>query len=461
MRLNIDSPNEMNNTRNSRQREGARERGQVLVMFLCFLVVLLLFVGMGIDLGFAYITQARLSKAIDAAALAGMNSYYQGTTQAMVIAKATFAANFAPNTNGAAPGYVTGTPTPSLVFSNAGANVVLSASASATNKTFFIGLLGFVKTIAVTDSAQATRLPLVMTLVLDHSGSMNPNCQGGAANGCSYGGEYLPAAVDSFIQDFDPGVDQVAVVSFGSSATNDVLMNSDFQADTGTYSISTAVNNILWDGGTCSICGLTNALNIENSNGSTSTAVKVVVFFTDGLANMITVTSAAPTGASSPWNIGGYLGGGTEPAGFFTTNAANTANGQNDCTCETAANQQYCGPTCPYLNTYPKFQSFSGGWSNITMDAVINDATNRCVLVANQMREAGMYVFSVGFDPAAGQSADVPDPGFLQAVANDPSNPAGYNPAQPAGVALVTGDGTQLAQLFQLIAAQIQLRLTH
>jgi Flp pilus assembly protein TadG len=460
--------NNTNNTDDRRRREGVRERGQVLPMFLCFLVVLLLFVGMGIDLGFAYITQARLSKAVDAAALAGMNNYYQGTNPAVAIAKATFAANFSPNTNDAAPGYVTGTPIPSITFSNSytstSSNIYLNVSASATNKTFFIGMLNY-RTLTVSDTAQATRLPLIMTLVLDHSGSMNPNCQGGSAEGCSYGGLYLPAAVDSFIQDFDPGVDQVAVVSFGSSATYNVPMNSDFQANNGTYSISTAVNDILWDGGTCSVCGLTNALNIENSIGSTATAVKVVVFFTDGMANMITVTSAAPTDVSSPWNVGGYLSGNDQngqpyPVGFFPTNAVDTQAGQNDCQCENDT-QGYCSQTqCPDINRYPKFQSFTGMWTNFTMDAVINDATNRGVLVANQMQQAGMYVFCVGFDPAAGQSADVPDPGFLQAVANDPANLATYNPALPPGSALVTGDGSQLAQVFQLIAAQIQQRLT-
>jgi hypothetical protein len=92
------------------------------------------------------------------------------------------------------------------------------------------------------------------------------------------------------------------------------------------------------------------------------------------------------------------------------------------------------------------------------MPNIIDDATNQCVLVANMMQQQGMYVFCIGLSAAPG--GDVPDPGFLQAVANDPANPAGYNPALPAGVALITGNGSDLAQLFQLIAAQIQLRLT-
>jgi Flp pilus assembly protein TadG len=54
-------------------REG--ERGQILILFAVFLTVLVLFMGLGIDLGFAYITKAQLSKAVDAAALAGMSNF--------------------------------------------------------------------------------------------------------------------------------------------------------------------------------------------------------------------------------------------------------------------------------------------------------------------------------------------------------------------------------------------------
>ena len=104
--------------------------------------------------------------------------------------------------------------------------------------------------------------------------------------------------------------------------------------------------------------------------------------------------------------------------------------------------------------------SYNGTPKTFTMDHVIDDATNRCILVARQMQQAGMYVFCVGLDNAG--NGDVPDPDFLQTVANDPSNPNSghYDPSLPGGVALVTGNGQNLAELFQLIAAQIQLRLT-
>jgi Flp pilus assembly protein TadG len=448
----------MNHTHEYRQREGARERGQVLVMFACFLVVLLLFVGMGIDLGFAYITQARLSKAVDAAALAAMNNYYQGTALAISIGQATFDANFAPNTNNLSPGYVIGTPTPSITFSNAGPNVMVNVTASATNKTFFIGMLPVgLTTLGISVGAQATRLPLIMTLVLDHSYSMCPPSQCGSGGIFTGGGEYLPSAVTSFISDFDSNVDQAAVISFGSTWTNDVPMTGQFVTPI-TTDMNYAQNNpgIYWGGGTCSICGLTNALIMENSVAvpAGQQVVKAVVFFTDGLANMITATAVcASASVSQPCNFGGFLASENTDVDFFPTNLPADYNDQeNNPACSTFSTPACCGSMS---DTY---LSFDGTPRQFNMGNIIYDATNQCILVARQMQQQGMYVFCIGLNAAS--NGDIPTADFLQTLANDQANLATYNPALPSGVALISGNGADLAQLFQLVAAQIQLRLT-
>ena len=192
-----------------------RERGQILVMFALFLAVLVLFVGLGVDLGFAYITQAQLAKAVDAAALAGMSNYYQGAGTATAIAKNTFTVNFAPNNK--QPGYIQGTPTVQTSFSvDQNSNELFTVTALATMKTFFIGLAGL-PTLNVSDSSTATRAHVIMTLVLDHSGSMDPGCDLSDAD-CSQGGTYLPSAVANFISVFEDNVDQAAMVSFGATA---------------------------------------------------------------------------------------------------------------------------------------------------------------------------------------------------------------------------------------------------
>ena len=62
-----------------RERKGHHLKpGQVFLLFLIVLPVLMLFVGLALDMGFAYITKTTLSKSVDAAALAGMRNLDQG-----------------------------------------------------------------------------------------------------------------------------------------------------------------------------------------------------------------------------------------------------------------------------------------------------------------------------------------------------------------------------------------------
>ena len=76
-----------------------RNDGQVLVLFALFSLVLILFVGLGLDLGFAYITKAQLSKALDASSLAAVSNYSGADkgAKAITVAQSTFYANYGSN----------------------------------------------------------------------------------------------------------------------------------------------------------------------------------------------------------------------------------------------------------------------------------------------------------------------------------------------------------------------------
>ncbi|HTS18678.1 MAG TPA: vWA domain-containing protein [Verrucomicrobiae bacterium] len=437
--------------------ELARERGQVLVLFIAFLTVLLLFVGLGVDLGFAYLTQARLAKAADAAALAGISNFYKNQTTALQIAQNVFSANFSPG--GKTPGYIQGTPTVNGSFStDSNSNEVFSVTASATMKTFFIGVAGY-RTLSLSDSSTATRTPVVMTLVLDHSGSMG--CTGGSD--CSGGGEYLPAAVTNFISVFDEGVDHVAVVSFGSSVTNDVPMTTTFKT-----AVANAVNDMAWSGYTCSEVGLTNALNINNRFAvpAGQNVTKIVVFFTDGMANGIEAQLACPD-VSGCGGFGGFTPGGYVQGKTNRWNLASVSNTTQIVFFPTntpiAYQENYCcqqggfGTACCVGSNYPSIN----GLLPITAANIQSDATNRCVLVADQLRQTSNYVYCVGLAvPTGGQ--DIPTADFLLrlANANDPLNPH-YSANEVSGDALITGDASDISDLFQQISSDILLRLTH
>ena len=325
-----------------------------------------------------------------------------------------------------------------------------------------VSALGYTDTnsFAVTQrfyKVRTTRLPVIMTLVVDRSGSMDPSAILGTCTNNSRGGLYLPDAVTAFINIFDETLDQAAVVTFASSSSNDVPMTHLFK--TGTPNVIGTITRInsghLWAGGTCSMAGLTNALVIQNSVND-SNAVKVVVFFTDGRANMIQgVFNGVPLnfGGQDPIQVGCL---GTNPgADFSVTNAAETVAAQNN-----AVGSVNCGGTLNFIVNGTKIQNI-GHYTDLTgahsfcADSITLDATNRCARLAEQMRGSSNYVYAVGL--AAPGATAPPTIQWLQIMANDPSSPQ-FDPTQPVGAAFLS-DGSDLTEVFQQVAADIMLRM--
>ena len=129
----------------------------------------------------------------------------------------------------------------------------VTVNATAVIKTFLIGLLPQFKTLNVSSVAQSTRPPLIMSLVLDRSGSMNFN--GGA--------QALAPAVENFIGYFIDGTDQVAEISFSSTATVDVPMTTTF-----TNPITNSVTRMAFVGATFAQGGLLDAQSQINGVAS-------------------------------------------------------------------------------------------------------------------------------------------------------------------------------------------------
>jgi hypothetical protein len=263
---------------------------------------------------------------------------------------------------------------------------------------------------------------------------------------CSEGGLYLPGAVSDFISIFDETLDQAAVVTFASSSANDLPMTSKFK--TGNPNVNSVINNItkkdrngrdLWQGDTCSVAGLTNALNINNSVNAPN-SVKVVVFFTDGMANM-----SQGTFGGNPLNFGGPGSG----ADFWATNAPETYAGQTtaDCSVNCGGRVACGGNVSTFISTVDGKQNFCG-------TEIVKDALNRCILVANQMRAVSNYVYAVGLNTAAIGGPVLQD---LQEVANDPASPT-FDDTKPVGAAFLS-NGNDLTEVFQQVAADIILRL--
>ncbi|HLI79979.1 MAG TPA: VWA domain-containing protein [Candidatus Binataceae bacterium] len=397
----------------------SNERGQILPMFVVLLPVLLLFVGLTLDLGMAYVTKSALSKAADAAALAAMKNIKQGQAVATALATDAFNANYA--------AFGGNSPAPSVsvaITTNAANNTVVNVNATAQLSTFFLGILPGFKTINVSTASQTTRPKLIMALVLDKSGSMNLN--GGATA--------LPPAVINFLSYFDDSSDQVASVSFSTVSSVDVSIRTGF-----TSPITSAVDSMNFGGTTFSQAGLSDGLAQINSVTvpAGENVVKVAVFFTDGWANTIEDTLNCPTatllevgGCSPPEQAVGWCG--QNPPGYSFMSP-------------TTGNNTSCG-----ASTFPS--QATGGTLPLSIANISNDALYRANLVATQMRSQGIVVYSIGLGNKISEQ-------FLQQIANDPASST-YDGTKPIGEAVFAPTTADLTGVFQDIANKILLRIS-
>src|ERR1017187_3207565 len=265
------------------------------------------------------------------------------------------------------------------------------------------------------------RQPVVMTLVLDRSGSMSPNALISPCTDGTQGGLYLPAAVTQFINMFDESVDRAALVSFSVSASNDVPMSvpfGPFKAPTINTLTRFKNNNNLWAGGTCWLAGLTNALVIQNAVSTPTNAIKAMVFFTDGQANMTTsVINGVPLnfGGSDPPQPGCFM---PDPgASFYRTNTSEQSQ-VSVCTVS-CGSATACSVNGTNL-TASVFTNAHGVAQFFCASKITEDGTNRCVLIANQLRASSNYVYAIGITTT--NNSAPPNLTTLQQIANDPNS---------------------------------------
>src|ERR1017187_8243034 len=400
------------------------EHGQTLLMFLLFMIVLIIFIGLGVDLGFAYITRARLSKAVDSACLTGIRTLLNGQPAAKAAATAAFFANYG------ASGRDVNPPVPDVTFTIANKNTAIEVKATVIINTYFIRVLPAWKTLSVGSDAQATRANVIMGLVLDRSGSMgcDPWCGSG-------GGAALPGAVGSFISHFDDTTDKAAMSTFASEAKLTVPMEQPFKSD-----ITAKAPGTAQDGGrTFSEGGLMIGFNQVDATvpAPLETVVKVVIFFTDGFANTFQTNFAC---SAIPLNLGQ-----SDPTfGGLPTSGSPWSFSFMD---PTTGNDVSCSDTT--------FRSITNG-ATMTISQnnqnVWNEGQLHALSVANQIRSKNILIYSIGLGGALNQD-------FLKNIANDPTGSA-YTTNQISGEAVFAPDASQLQAVFDTIANKILLRLT-
>jgi Flp pilus assembly protein TadG len=250
-----------------------RQDGFVMVYLAVVTTVLLLFTGLAVDSGRAYLVKAQLSKAVDGAALGAARMLNSGDPrgEATRIFKANFPTGYLGTSSATDP-----TSDPGFFSSQSipasGVNIV-TVKASAVLPVTFMKLANFTN-VNVSSTGEATRRMVDLSLVLDVSSSI--------------GGKWgaVRDAARAFINGFDASGDRLSLITFGNGASVIDAMPSS-RGFNKTKLVSDVATN-LPGGSTNMIEGLYHGWDeLRAVPSGSQSGLRVIVLFTDGASNAV------------------------------------------------------------------------------------------------------------------------------------------------------------------------------
>ncbi|MCE0497595.1 MAG: pilus assembly protein TadG-related protein [Methylacidiphilales bacterium] len=237
-----------------------RRDAQTLVFFILAFGTIILLCGLAIDSGLLYLAKARMSRAVDGAALVAVGNFNESPLTVANSMRDFAAVNFTSlesvsstpsSTSSNTVTTAAGTTTTLTYWYNdttAGSDskgyrkfveVILTTgsggqitaavcNARCPAQTYFIGFakgaFPILGDLNVSSAAQATRNPRLIMIVLDRSASMLQQPEDGGSLG-AFG---LPQSVITFLDFFEPGADYIGIVSFGSNARLEMPLTTNF-----------------------------------------------------------------------------------------------------------------------------------------------------------------------------------------------------------------------------------------
>jgi Flp pilus assembly protein TadG len=371
------------------------------------MTVLVGMAGLAIDSGRAYVVRAQLSRAVDAAALAGARTIRQGEDVARAHAIALARANGVGDGDGSTLSIEFGT-------DDEGAGTV-TVHAERSVETFFVRVFGTTE-VTVSSEAVATVPPLDIVLVLDNSGSL------ATANAW----DDLQAAADNFLDFFHEEIDQMGLVSFQIVGGERFWMNQPFHS-----AVEDAIFDMNSAGDTNPGEGLRMALDQLEGGTHREGAIRVVVFFTDGRPTAFRGNLGGQDRIMAVYaNVNTFRGYFNNPNGL-DPDAVATANGCSGST---------------------------GSCLGYTPSSARTKAKNYGLEWADTIRDEDIFIFSIGLgNPAEPNPLMVPDMDYLRQIANEEGI---TDPGQPNGRAYFSPSAAELDEVFQAVAKDIVVRLT-
>jgi Flp pilus assembly protein TadG len=440
-------------------------------MTLMTALVLVPMIGLAIDGTILYWTKAKLSAAVDAAALAAARSLSVGQTidaqraSAQSIGVQYLNANFPSGWMGVTTQFSTANIDPE---EGTNRTRTVAVSASATVPLYFMRILGHASA-TVSASGQSSRRDLNLIMVLDRSGSMS------TSHSCAP----MVTAAKNFMNNFSENRDTLGLITFQTAAAYpyDVAPSSVFKS-----AITAKLNQLICSGNTSSAQALIFAYNQIHSIDQQG-ALNVIVFFTDGIPNGVvanypptTTTHCTITNNSVGLGLLSDSGGLYRVDQYVDTNRSNTALVQNtSCAFWTRASNvaqdvqyipsvDYYGNstssnTTHYTDAPSDYYNQTAQTSKLTTTGRDNASINATYDAARRIRKdlidptkqykTVIYSIGLGLD-AAGTK-------LIKAVANDPSS-SYYDSTQTVGEFVAASDANGLNAAFQKIASEV-LRL--
>ena len=275
-----------------------KQDGFVLVYMAAGLTTLLLFSGLAVDSGRAYLVKSQLTKAVDGAALAAARNLNSGSPKAE--ASKVFKANFPSGYLGTAAGDPTTAADffSSTVNAATGVNTV-KVKASTTLPTTFMNL-GSTTSMLIGSEGEATRRMVDLSLVLDVSSSI----------GSKWGA--VRDASRTFVSSFDAANDRVSLILFGNGAN--VLDAMPSSRGFNKTKVMADIPNALPGGSTNMVEGLYRGWDeVKSVPSGQQSGIRVIVLFTDGASNSVPADYPAAAGQPRALRTWDFPDNGADP----------------------------------------------------------------------------------------------------------------------------------------------------
>jgi len=470
------------------------QKGFVLVYMAATLTTLLLFAGLAVDTGRAYVVKAQLTKAVDGAALAAARSLNSGNPRNE--AERVFKTNFPLGYLGTTA--VTDQATAAGLFNLAtntvtGVNTV-TVTAAATVPTTFMRLANFTD-LQVTSTGEATRRMVDLSLMLDVSSSIGPQWTD------------IQTAATQFINGFDPAHDRFSLGTYGWGVK--ILDQMNAARGFNKTQVMADVPTSLPGGTTPMAEGVYRAWDeLRTVASGSQSSLRVIVLFTDGSGNNFPGNFDG-SGISKGLFVNDFpAAGGTtsntpQMAALYDSQSGNQAPSQSITVTNPLTSTQTLTTVAPYLpvgtQSFHSYHRSSGiptqfplqsntltvngspqttarplTLFNTTLNKypatahnVRNAATNLTEIIANAARadSSGAYpirIYTLGMGALVTASlGTIPETSesVLKRIANDKTSVPDYNSAQLEGKYFFAPTSDDVAAAFQSIQNQI-LRLS-